>query len=76
MSDKPIYEQVTYYALFERHGWHAIRTWGEYQDIRVECGPVYSLWDGERVLQVVSKAPDGLCGGCLAAVTQQAVFDV
>lgn len=67
----PEYMDAHFFAYFEGRGWHAVRSWGEYQDIRVECGPTYSLWDGERVSAVKSRPPEGLCEKCLAAMTEQ-----
>lgn len=71
----PEYMDARFYAYFEGRGWHAVKSWGEYQEIRVMCGPTYSLWDGERVSAVKSRPPEGLCEKCVAALTGQAVME-
>lgn len=39
MSDGvPEYMNATYYARFHLAGWHAVRRWGDYVDIRLWCG--------------------------------------
>jgi hypothetical protein len=67
----PRYADATYYARLRLAGWHAVRSFGDYVIIRLECGRAINLYDGDSASTVTGKPPAGLCARCAAAMAEQ-----
>lgn len=75
ISSTPRYADAVYYARFHHAGWHAVKRWGDYIDIRLECGRTISVWD-DSAAEVVGKPPAGLCRKCASMITRQGEMEL